>query len=80
MHFVSPFTMRQNTHTHTHTHKFSLLFAIPPFAHIDNTSLTKKSKRLKGTYSLKVSIKHLIGKEGGNSVEREREREIKKER
>jgi len=42
--------------------------------------LTKKSKRLKGTYSLKVSIKHLIGKEGGNSVERERERERDKER
>jgi hypothetical protein len=37
--------------------------------------LIKKSKRLKGTYSLKVSIKPLIGKEGGNSVERERERE-----
>ncbi len=30
---------------------------------------------MKGTYSLKVSIKPLIGKEGGNSVERERERE-----
>ncbi len=42
--------------------------------------MTKKSKRLKGTYSLKVSIKHLIGKEGGNSVERERERERDKER
>jgi hypothetical protein len=42
--------------------------------------LTKKSKRLKGTYSLKVSIKPLIGKDGGNSVERERERERDKER
>ncbi len=34
---LSPFTMRQNKHTHTHTHTNSLLFAIPPFAHIDNT-------------------------------------------
>jgi hypothetical protein len=37
--------------------------------------LIKKSKRLKGTYSLKVNIKPLIGKEGGNSVERERDKE-----
>jgi hypothetical protein len=41
--------------------------------------LTKKSKRLKGTYSLKVSIKPLIGKDGGNSVERERERDKERE-
>jgi hypothetical protein len=34
---------------------------------------------LKGTYSLKVSIKPLIGKEGGNSVKKERERERERE-